>query len=624
MNSSISKPSVSILTLTQLSRSECLKILYDLIKNQTWKNIKEWIIIDGSKSTDEGLCNQVLVNELINSHNLSEFEIKYISYEPNLTIGQLKNKANKQALGDYIIWMDDDDYHMPSRIEYSINKLMYSNKLIGANINIYLHDIDSNLTVKTNVPPDINNKIVPNTLVYSKEFLNNHSYPENLDYFNEEEFKGTEPFEIFIPETTLIKILHNENTLNQKQFVNVALNNNLPTIQKLEDNVRKFLIPDDFYMRYVSVLKCNSLNTVIDKPSEYLDWDIVYYTGYHGIVWDPSDHKLGGSEQAVVNLSENWVKTGKSVVVYGNFTEEKQLNGVDYKLAKSYPFDKKAKVLIVWRTPGIFPLLDIDFKSDKTIVDFHDNFSYTLAHLNRPKLLKFFEKVTKINFKSQYHKESFEEFINGKIQSNEYNIIPNGLRIEPFLNNTILNDGKEIIRNPYRFCYCSSYDRGLEYILSNVWPIIHRNEPRAEFHVYYGMDYIFDDNFKLRMRLLLSQPGVMDHGRQPMEMIIREKYLSTFHLYLSTSEAEIDCISVRESLITGCIPIISKFGIFATRHGLQYEWEPENEKLCEMIAQDIIQKMHNNDFVENARNQLKKSDTIIDWTIVANKWLETI
>ena len=32
------------------------------------------------------------------------------------------------------------------------------------------------------------------------------------------------------------------------------------------------------------------------------------------------------------------------------------------------------------------------------------------------------------------------------------------------------------------------------------------------------------------MKLLLAQPGVMDHDRQPMDMIIREKYLSTFHL----------------------------------------------------------------------------------------------
>ena len=43
----------------------------------------------------------------------------------------------------------------------------------------------------------------------------------------------------------------------------------------------------------------------------------------------------------------------KTVVVYGNFNNEQTLNGVDYKFAKTYPINKKAKVLIIWRLPGM-------------------------------------------------------------------------------------------------------------------------------------------------------------------------------------------------------------------------------------------------------------------------------
>ena len=123
-----------------------------------------------------------------------------------------------------------------------------------------------------------------------------------------------------------------------------------------------------------------------------------------------------------------------------------------------------------------------------------------------------------------------------------------------------------------------------------------------------------------KLRLLLSQPGVMDHGRQPMDMIIREKYLSTFHIYLSDSIAEIDCISVRESLITGCIPIISKLGVFQNRHGIQYNWDPTNKLLCQAVAHNIIREMNEFEYIELVRKQLMESTTIISWKTVANLW----
>ncbi len=114
----------------------------------------------------------------------------------------------------------------------------------------------------------------------------------------------------------------------------------------------------------------------------------------------------------------------------------------------------------------------------------------------------------------------------------------------------------------------------------------------------------------------------MDHGRQSMEMVIREKYLSTFHIYLSNSVAEIDCISIRESLVTGCIPIISKYGVFAERHGLQYDWDPTNKQLGEAIANNIVKEMNNPDFIKSAREQLMKSGTIVSWKDIAQKWTE--
>ena len=138
------------------------------------------------------------------------------------------------------------------------------------------------------------------------------------------------------------------------------------------------------------------------------------------------------------------------------------------------------------------------------------------------------------------------------------------------------------------------------------------------------MDYLFDENYKSYLKLLLSEHGVMDHGRQSMDMIIREKYLSTFHIYLNNCIGEIDCISIKESLITGCIPIISTFGVFKERHGLQYEWNPNNDDLCSLIAKDIISKMNDSNFINTTKNILMNSSTIINWLEVSQLWLNKI
>jgi hypothetical protein len=163
--------------------------------------------------------------------------------------------------------------------------------------------------------------------------------------------------------------------------------------------------------------------------------------------------------------------------------------------------------------------------------------------------------------------------------------------------------------------------RGLIEILQIVWPIIFQNEPRAELHVYYGMGNIRDENAVKLLKELLSQPGIMDHGRQPMDMVIREKYMSNFHLYLSTSPIEIDCISIRESLATGAIPLISNFGVFKNREGIHFDIVPD-VRCYQEIAIKILQLMKESNTLETYRTHIKKSPLLVGWRDISIKWLE--
>lgn len=568
---------ISIVTILKNNNINCLKILDKILLNQSFNDISEWIIIK----------NNDIIIELVNDD-----KIRYININNNTSneinnneINLLKKEIITFVKSKYIIYMDDDIYYLPNYLQYCYNKLLNSNKQkVGLN-EYYVHNFINNQTYKCINHDIIICGIAINNVIDDIELLDS-SYG-------------------------IIKNIYNNN-INY----NIELLNILNNMQIMENNFINYIIDENIFNLYNNIYCINKLEII----NNYFEYDIVYASDGLSITWDPEDQKLGGSEQAIVNLASEWFNNNKTVAVFGNFENYKKYNNVDYYNWKEFPYNKKIKNLIIWRRHGITLLLDKIFYADNIIIDFHDNFSYTLIDLDSIKLEKLFNKVNYFNFKSEYHKISFIEFLKlkniNKDYNNKYNIIPNGTRVNNFLINN------KNIRNPYRFCYCSSYDRGLDVILIKLWPIIYNAEPTAELHVYYGMDYIYDENYKLYLKVLLSQPGVMDHGRQSIDMIIREKYLSTFHIYINNSIAEIDCINIKESLVTGCIPIISNFGVFKERHGLQYYWDPHNDELCKNIANDIINKMNNYEFINNIRNILQKSDTIINWTTISNLWLE--
>ena len=111
----------SIITVSQLVRFDCLVNLYDLIKLQTYKNILEWVIVEGSSNQEDADKNKENITKLINDHKLS-FKIVYVEFT-NQKLSDLRNLGNSTCQGDIIVCMDDDDYYPPFRIEEAVSKL---------------------------------------------------------------------------------------------------------------------------------------------------------------------------------------------------------------------------------------------------------------------------------------------------------------------------------------------------------------------------------------------------------------------------------------------------------------------------------------------------------------------
>ena len=440
-------------------------------------------------------------------------------------------------------------------------------------------------------------------MAWKKEYLINNKHDPTKERAEESSFtKGfTEPMVQLESEHTIIVSSHNSNTFNKRELLvggTIKLN---PSLDELDGVITDY-IKEPYYSRYKNIFY---------KEGGESTYDITYVAGGFSIKWSASDMSLGGSEQAIVNLATNWVKLGKKVVVYGE-VEEKNFNGVEYINWKKFPFEQKHKTVILWRTYGIYSICPFPIKADKIWLDLHDNFDSNFVNNWK----KYGHKINKIFFKSKYHKEEFESNTKEELTNDRYIIIPNGIRIESFSINK-----ENVQRNPYRFVYCSCYNRGLSELLQFTWPVIYQLEPRAELHVYYGMEHIRDEKRRLMFLQLLSQPGVMDHGRQPMDVIIREKYMSSFQLYVTNTPIEIDCISIRESLATGAIPLISNFGVFKDREGIHFDLKDKDIQCYQMIGYKITELMKQPEILNAYRQRMKQSSLLISWAEIAKLWL---
>jgi tetratricopeptide (TPR) repeat protein len=135
------------------------------------------------------------------------------------------------------------------------------------------------------------------------------------------------------------------------------------------------------------------------------DKSIVYFASFYGPhfeKWngDSLQVGIGGSESAVIYLSEEWTKMGYEVVVYCDTPEDKVINGVLYKKYWKMNWKDEFNILITWRTPAF---LDFNVKARKHFVDLHDICNASDWYESR------IEKVDGVFFKSKWHSQQIPQ-----------------------------------------------------------------------------------------------------------------------------------------------------------------------------------------------------------------------
>lgn len=90
-----------------------IKRAIDSVKNQTYGSWKLIIVNDGSTDSTETICE---------SYAASEPRIKYISQE-NSGSSAARNTGLKHVTGDFVAFLDSDDWYEPNFLEVMIGKL---------------------------------------------------------------------------------------------------------------------------------------------------------------------------------------------------------------------------------------------------------------------------------------------------------------------------------------------------------------------------------------------------------------------------------------------------------------------------------------------------------------------
>lgn len=585
--SSHTLPSVSILTPTTANRANVLPLLAKCIHRQNYGNIVEWLLIDGTRA-GEGVDRDCL-------GTFNKCAVRWVELPKGVepTIGALRQALNEAFVGDIAVCCDDDDYYPPTRVSHAVEKLTKAAAQIAGCTDHLVFDLDMQQAFQfRGFGP---HHSTHNSMAYTKSYARTHNYDRTKTFAEESSFTNEfkEPMVQLEYLHAVMHIIHRGNTFDKREHCMRALTgqDQIMRIWRSKPNM-----PSDAIAEYTT-----QLSPDITTPQP----DVVYYLGgWNPYKWKPGDDSLGGSEQAVVRLSTAWARRGLTVAVYGEF-EEQELHGVSFRNWRSFSFANTYNNLILWRMYGASPMYKVPRLAAKRLIfDVHDNHLTGFESVSEVK-----SRFDVVALKSNFHKTCL------KIDDH-VTIIPNGVRTDMF--QAVDDDSREL-----KHCvWASDYARGLSLLLMHAWPTIRQHEPDAKLHVYYGMKDHSED-FQKKMRVLLSQAGVTDHGRRPQAEVALAKQRSTFHLYFSATSAEIDCISVRESVAAGCIPLLSNYNVFGERAGLHIDGDPNTPHGMQRFAACVVSLMREPEKVKSLQEQLRHLQ-MQTWDITAERWIKDV
>ncbi|WP_299093714.1 glycosyltransferase family 2 protein [uncultured Metabacillus sp.] len=107
---------VSII-ITTYKGSNCIRRAIRSLLEQTYANIEIIVVDDNPPESVERIETEKIMKEY------KESNIKYIKHETNLNGAAARNSGIKVATGEFVGFLDDDDYYLPTKVEMCVKTL---------------------------------------------------------------------------------------------------------------------------------------------------------------------------------------------------------------------------------------------------------------------------------------------------------------------------------------------------------------------------------------------------------------------------------------------------------------------------------------------------------------------
>ena len=203
------KPFVSVCTPT-FNRRPFIPIAFECFKNQTYPMDRiEWIIVDDG--TDK-------IEDLVKSSGIKN--IQYFALDKKMPLGEKRNFMHNKTKGSIIVYMDDDDYYPPERIEHAVDVLQ-SNKqaLCAGSSEMYIYF--KHIKKMYQCGPYGPNHATAGTFAFKSRLLDETKYENHAALAEEKAFLKdyTIPFVQLDPLKTILVFSHDHNTFDKKKLL---------------------------------------------------------------------------------------------------------------------------------------------------------------------------------------------------------------------------------------------------------------------------------------------------------------------------------------------------------------------------------------------------------------------
>jgi glycosyltransferase involved in cell wall biosynthesis len=245
-------PFVSVCTPT-FNRRPFIETMFQCFRNQTYpKHRMEWIIVDDG--TDK-------INDLVAKAKIPQ--IKYFALDEGvkLSLGAKRNYMHDKTRGSILVYMDDDDYYPPDRVEHAVERLTsHPHALCSGSSEIYVYF--KHIQKMIQCGPYGPNHATAGTFAFKRELLSQSRYEDHAALAEEKAFlkNYTIPFVQLDPMKSILVFSHEHNTFDKRRL----LENPDPRVLKespktVDDFIRKPFESEikNFFMNQIDALLLN-------------------------------------------------------------------------------------------------------------------------------------------------------------------------------------------------------------------------------------------------------------------------------------------------------------------------------------------------------------------------------